>query len=93
MSVPVYYRSRPGYLFRVQRMQDDSNAATCYRLRAYRVKMNELSQMDAVAEVAQSVEREAVLDKMRRHQALTTPEQVFEDLWQTLRRELEGLRA
>ena len=91
MSVPAYYRSHHGRVFRVERAHEPaSDGGARYVLRAFPVRLVPAAQTP-VAVAAEEVHAEAVRDRIRRGQAVATAEQTFAQLWQRLRLELEAL--
>jgi hypothetical protein len=85
--VPPYCRSREGRIFRVLR---SSHMVAPDRVRfVLRVQPIGPSGQAAGVEVSREVEASFVLDKIAHGQAVPTPEQTFEDLWQQLRQDLD----
>ncbi len=76
-------------MFRVKRIHTPTEGGVRYVLRALTIKGVENTAV-AVAEVSHEVSAEAVREKIRLRQAVPTPEQCFEQLWQQLRLELDG---
>jgi hypothetical protein len=91
MTVPAYYRSRRGRVFRVQRAKTElPEGRMLYRLRAVPIRPTPPSGVDGAREVEQEVSAAAVLEKLRLGQAIAVPEATFEQLWQQLRVELDA---
>jgi hypothetical protein len=57
-----------------------------YALRAVPIKSNGL---DSVLEATREFDASSVLDKVVNHQAIQTPEETFEQLWQQLQQEVD----
>ena len=90
-SVPAYYRSHRGRVFRVERAHEPAtDGGARYVLRAFPVHPVPAARAP-VAEAAEEVGTEAVRDRIRLGQAVATPEQTFAQLWQRLRLDLEAL--
>ena len=84
--VPAYYRSRGGRVYRVYRHSQILDAdRSRYVLRAVPVRAVDAS---TVAEAVQVIDRESLRDRIRLRQAVPTPEQTYEQLWQQLRLDL-----
>ncbi len=86
MTVPAYCTSRQGKVFRISRSSELVAADRVrYALRAVPIF---LRGQDAVVEVAREYDTTLVRDKIGLGQAIPTPEETFEDLWQQLRLDL-----
>jgi hypothetical protein len=84
--IPAYCRSREGRMFRVVRTsQLLAPDRVRYALRAVPVKQDG----NAGHEVAREVDASLVRDKIALRQAIPTPEETFEELWQQLRIDLD----
>jgi hypothetical protein len=87
VAVPAYCTSRQGKVFRVSR---SSELVTPDRVRyALRAIPIFLRGQDAVVEVAREYDTTLVRDKISLGQAIPTPEDTFEELWQQLRLDLD----
>ena len=88
MAVPGYYRSRQGRVFRVSRSSEwiDTSSAR-YILRATPLRR---TNGGPTLETSCVVQADALRDSIHRRQAIATPEQTFERLWQQLRIDLEA---
>lgn len=87
MVVPPYCQSRRGRVFRVLR---SSKLVAPDRMRfALRALPILIGSEDAGLEVAREYITSDVRDKVVNHQAIPTPEETFEQLWQELRLELD----
>ncbi len=87
MAVPAYCTSRQGKVFRVSR---SSRLVAPDRVRyALRAVPIFLRGQDAVVEVAREYDTTLVRDKISLGQAIPTPEDTFEELWQQLRLDLD----
>jgi len=85
--VPPYCQSRRGRLFRVLR---SSELVAPDRMRfALRAVPILIGGEDAGLEVVREYVTSEVRDKIVNHQAIPTPEDTFEQLWQELRLELD----
>jgi hypothetical protein len=88
MVVPPYCQSRRGRVFRVLR---SSALVAPDRMRfALRALPILIGSDDAGLEVAREYLTTEVRDKIVNHQAVPTPEDTFEQLWQQLRLELDA---
>jgi hypothetical protein len=86
--VPPYCQSRRGRVFRVLR---SSALVAPDRMRfALRAMPILIGSDDAGLEVAREYLTTEVRDKIVNHQAVATPEDTFEQLWQQLRLELDA---
>jgi hypothetical protein len=86
--VPPYCQSRRGRVFRVLR---SSALVAPDRMRfALRAMPILIGSDDAGLEVAREYVTTDVRDKIVNHQAVPTPEDTFEQLWQQLRLELDA---
>jgi hypothetical protein len=86
--VPPYCQSRRGRVFRVLR---SSVLVAPDRMRfALRATPILIGSDDAGLEVAREYVTSEVRDKIVNHQAIPTPENTFEQLWQELRLELDA---
>jgi hypothetical protein len=87
VTVPPYCTSRQGKVFRVSR---SSKLVAPDRVRyALRAVPIFLRGQDAVVEVAREYDTTLVRDKIGLGQAIPTPEDTFEELWQQLRLDLD----
>jgi len=87
VAVPAYCTSRQGKVFRVSR---SSRLVAPDRVRyALRAVPIFLRGQDAVVEVAREYDTTLVRDKISLGQAIPTPEDTFEELWQQLRLDLD----
>jgi hypothetical protein len=85
--VPPYCLSRDGRVFRLLRSsQFLAPDRMRYALRAVPIKSNGL---DSGLEATREVDASSVLDKVANHQAIQTPEETFEQLWQQLQQEVD----
>jgi hypothetical protein len=85
--VPVYCTTRQGRVFRVLRWSALVGPDRVrYALRAVPVKQDG----DAGHEVAREFDTSLVRDKLAARQAIPTPEETFESLWQQLRVDLDA---
>jgi hypothetical protein len=86
--VPAYCRSREGRVFRLLRTsQLVAPDRMRFALRAVPIKAN---GEDAGLEVARELDASLLRDKIARGQAIPTPEETFEQLWQQLRLDLDA---
>ena len=84
MIVPPYGQSREGRVFRLLRSsQVIAPGRVRYALRAVPLKAG------AGFEASRELDANLVLDKVSHRQAVPTPEQTFEDLWQQLRLDID----
>ena len=84
--VPAYYRSQAGRVYRVHRVSEAVDAERArYLLRAVPIRVEDAP---LAAEVAREMDTESLRDCIRLRQAVPTPEQTFEQLWQQLRLDL-----
>ena len=87
MVVPPYWVSRDGKVFRLLRSsQFIIPDRMRFVLRAVPIKSNAL---DTGVEATREFDAGGVLDKVANHQAIQTPEETFEQLWQQLQQEVE----
>jgi len=87
VAVPAYCTSRQGKVFRVSR---SSELVAPDRVRyALRAVPMFLRGQDTVVEVAREYDTTLVRDKIGLGQAIPTPEDTFEELWQQLRLDLD----
>ncbi len=87
MVVPPYCQSRRGRVFRVLR---SSRLVAPDRIRfALRAMPILIGSDDAGLEVACEYVTSEVRDKISNHQAIPSPEETFEHLWQQLRLDLD----
>ena len=87
MAVPAYCTSREGKVFRVWRSSElVAPDRVRYALRAVPIF---LRGQDTVVEVAREYDTTLVRDKISLGQAIPTPEDTFEELWQQLRLDLD----
>ena len=87
MAVPAYCTSRQGKVFRVSRSSElVAPDRVRYALRAVPIF---LRGQDTVVEVAREYDTTLVRDKISLGQAIPTPEDTFEELWQQLRLDLD----
>jgi hypothetical protein len=85
--VPPYCVSRDGKVFRLLRSsQFLAPDRMRYALRAVPIKSNDL---DTGLEATREFDASSVLDKVANHQAIQTPEETFEQLWQQLQQEVD----
>jgi hypothetical protein len=85
--VPQYFVSRAGKVFRLLRSsQFLAPDRMRYALRAVPIKSNGL---DIGLEATREFDGSSVLDKVQNHQAIQTPEETFEQLWQQLQQEVD----
>lgn len=85
--MPAYCTSRQGKVFRVSRSSElVAPDRVRYALRAVPIF---LRGQDAVVEVALEYDTALVRDKIGLGQAIPTPEETFEGLWQQLRLDLD----
>lgn len=85
--MPAYCTSRGGQVFRVTRSSELVAADRVrYALRAVPIK---LCGPDAMIEVAREYDTTLVRDKIALGQAIPTPEETYEQLWQQLRLDLD----
>lgn len=80
-------------MFRLQRTCERSvDGGTRYVVRAFLVRGGDdpFAQQAPVAELGRDLNAELLADKLRHHQAVLTPEAIFEQLWQQLRLELDA---
>jgi hypothetical protein len=85
--VPAYGRSRGGRVFRLIRTSEPIDASVRrYRLKAVPVSLGDSS---APREVATDVDATIQLDKLRLGQVVSTPESIFENLWEQLQIDLD----
>ncbi len=90
MEVPAYYRTRRGRVFRVERIRLDlADGRARYTLRAHPLMCSARTDAAPVAELAEEVSTDALLDRLRRGQEVPTAEYTFGQLWQRLRLDLE----
>lgn len=88
MVVPPYCQSRRGRVYRVLRL---SSLVAPDRMRfALRAMPILLGSDDPGLEVAREFITSEVRDKIINHQAIPTPEDTFEQLWQQLRVDLDS---
>jgi len=85
MAIPAYYTSRGGRVFRLKRFNEGDGESARYVLRG-----SPLGAGSAV-EVSQDAQVDRVRDQINRRMVLSTPEEVFENLWQQLRLDLDAL--
>ncbi len=84
MIVPAYGQSREGRVFRLLRSsQVIAPGRVRYALRAVPLKAG------AGFEASRELDASLVLDKLAHRQAIPTPENTFEDLWQQLRLDID----
>lgn len=93
MRIPPYYPARRGGVYRITRQHvavDDERSR--YVLRAFSVGADRQNGRgpSPAAEVAEEVDARDVLERLARRQALPTPEDTFDRLWQQLRLELDA---
>ena len=87
MVVPPYCLSRTGKVFRVLRSSRlVAPDRVRYALRAVPIK---LEGGDAGIEASRELDATQVLDKVTNGQAIPTPEQTYEQLWQQLRLDVD----
>ena len=87
MAVPAYCTSRQGKVFRVTRVSElVASDRVRYALRAVPIVLHGL---DEGVEVAREYDTTLVRDKIALGQAIPTPEELFEQLWQQLRLDLD----
>jgi hypothetical protein len=85
--VPAYCTSRQGKVFRVTRLSElVASDRVRYALRAVPIA---LQGTDDGVEVAREYDTTLVRDKISLGQAIPTPEDLFEQLWQQLRLDLD----
>jgi len=85
--VPPYCVSRDGKVFRLLRSsQFLAPDRMRYALRAVPITSNSL---DIGLEATREFDASSVLDKVVNHQAIQTPEETFEQLWQQLQQEVD----
>jgi hypothetical protein len=88
MVVPPYCRSRSGRVFRIQRRSEPlDDHGRRYTLRATPIRIGSVDGHEATRELDQ----EQVRDKIHNRQIVPSPEDIFEQLWQQLRLELDSL--
>jgi hypothetical protein len=86
--VPPYCLSRQGRVFRLLRNSElIAPDRMRFALRAVPIKP---SSIDAGLEVTREVDAALVRDKIAHGQAIPTPEDTFEQLWQQLRLDLDA---
>jgi hypothetical protein len=84
--VPPYCRSRQGRVFRLLRTSElVAPDRMRYALRAVPVRP---AGQDSGLEVTRELDASAIRDKIARGQAIPTPEETYEQLWQQLRLDL-----
>jgi hypothetical protein len=87
VGVPPYCTSRQGKVFRVVRSSELVAPDTVrYVLRAEPIALH---TVDAAVEVTREYDTTLVRDKIALGQAIPTPEETFEELWQQLRLDLD----
>jgi hypothetical protein len=86
VAVPAYCTSRQGKVFRVTRSSELVVDRVRYALRAVPIALH---GHDACVEVAREYDTTLVRDKIALGQAIPTPEETFEQLWQQLRLDLD----
>ena len=87
MAVPAYCTSRQGKVFRVMRSSELVGPERVrYALRAVPIVLH---GQDPGIEVAREYDTTLVRDKIGLRQAIPTPEETFEQLWQQLRLDLD----
>jgi hypothetical protein len=87
VAVPQYCTSKQGKVFRVTRSSElVAPDRVRYTLRALPIV---LRGQDAAVEVAREYDTTLVRDKIALGQAIPTPEETFEELWQQLRLDLD----
>lgn len=84
MTVPACYTSRTGRVFRLKRFNETNEDGARYILRG-----SPLGEGDDI-EVSQDSGFDRLRDQISRKMVLSTPEEVFESLWQQLRLDLDG---
>lgn len=88
-TVPEYYRSRSGRVYRVQRARVDTPPDRArYLLRAVPVQGG--ADGEPPVEALQEVDLERLRDRIRLGHHIATPEQAFTALWQQLRMQLDA---
>ena len=87
--MPAYCRSRDGRVFRVQRFSDITTERARYVLRATPIRQPDAHPIELACELQAALLR----DKIRHGQAVPTPEDMFEQLWQQLQLDLAARRA
>jgi len=86
VAVPPYCRSRTGRVFRIHRFsQQVGEDRIRYTLRATPIGHTESKEASHEVDVAQLTE------KIRNRQLVATPEETFEQLWQQLRLDIDGV--
>jgi hypothetical protein len=87
VAVPAYCTSRQGKVFRVTRSSELVGPDRVrYALRAVPIVIH---PQDGGVEVAREYDTTLVRDKIALGQAIPTPEETFEQLWQQLRLDLD----
>ena len=87
MAVPPYCTSRQGKVFRVTRSSElVAPDRVRYALRALPIVVH---GQEVAVEVAREYDTTLVRDKIALGQAIPTPEETFEELWQQLRLDLD----
>jgi hypothetical protein len=87
VAVPAYCTSRHGRVFRVTRVSElVARDRVRYALRAVPIVLH---GSDDGVEVAREYDTTLVRDKIALGQAIPTPEELFEQLWQQLRLDLD----
>jgi len=85
--VPPYCLSREGKVFRLLR---SSQLVAPDRMRfALRAAPITSTGEDSGLEATREFDASSVLDKVTNHQAIQTPEETFEQLWQQLQQEVD----
>ena len=88
MVVPPYCLSRQGRVFRLLRTSElVAPDRMRFALRAVPIKHD---AVDTGLEVTRELDTALVRDKIAHGQAIPTPEETFEQLWQQLRLDLEA---
>ncbi len=91
LTVPLYYRSRAGRVFRLQRRHEPAgNEGGRYGLCAFDVRRTPPAEQP-VAQAWNESSADELREKLRLGHMIRTPEQSFEQLWQRMRMELESL--
>jgi hypothetical protein len=87
VTVPPYCLSRGGKVFRLLR---SSQFVAPNRMRfALRAVPITSTGVDCGLEAMREFDASSVLDKVTNHQAIPTPEETFEQLWQQLQQEVD----
>jgi hypothetical protein len=92
VTVPAYYRSQTGRVYRVQRARADlGDGRQRYLLRALPVLEEDTLDADSMpVEEVRELSEEDLRERIRLRHQILTPEHTFEQLWQRLRVHLDA---